>query len=70
MSIVDAAIEYAKLGWPLVPLHARDKKPWLTAWQRNASSDPDVVQSWFGQRPGSNIGLKLDELIDIEADDD
>jgi hypothetical protein len=71
--IVKAAMEYAAIGWRVVPLQARDKRPRINAWQREASSDEERVAGWFERWPDSNVGVKLGSdsgIIDVECDDD
>ncbi len=69
----EAALSYAALGWHLVPLSPRGKKPWLPNWQNQASADEEQVAKWFTDRPNSNLGLQLGPrsgVIDIEGDED
>ncbi|MBL8828906.1 MAG: bifunctional DNA primase/polymerase, partial [Planctomycetaceae bacterium] len=69
--VLAAAEQYAKLGWRVVPLAEKSKKPILTAWQTNASADMDVIQEWWKQTPRGNIGVQLGPrsgIIDIETD--
>lgn len=68
---LDAALGYAELGWRIVPLRERDKRPWLNAWQRNASRDPATIEGWWDEKPTSNVGVQLGAesgIIDIECD--
>lgn len=68
---LQAALDYARRGWPIVPVKARDKKPWLASWQNEASADPATIASWWEQQPESNVGILLGPrsgLIDVECD--
>jgi hypothetical protein len=72
-TILNAALEYAGRGWLVVPLHARQKRPHPTAWQKAATDDIDVIQGWWEQWPDANVGVKLGKdsnLIDIECDNE
>jgi hypothetical protein len=49
------------------------KHPVGTEWQKHATSDEDVVESWFEDNENINIGVLLGPssgIIDIELDDD
>lgn len=68
-----AALRYAEIGWPVVPLHdvtagacsCRDgaacrspgKHPRLQAWQREATSDVDTINAWCEAYPAGNVGI-------------
>lgn len=73
MSIANEAVSYTQLGWHLLPLHARDKRPCIDAWQHNASCDGETVKRWFETWPSANVGLlhgPNSKTIDVEADDE
>lgn len=90
---LSAALEYASLGWRVVPLHyptvhangsatcscnrpdcgSQGKHPVLREWQLNASTDHNVIRSWWGQSPGRNVGIALggsSNLVAIDIDCD
>jgi bifunctional DNA primase/polymerase-like protein/AAA domain-containing protein/primase-like protein len=52
-----AAQDYAMRGWRVHPLAARDKKPLLKEWQKQASTDLAQVLTWWTQWPDANVGL-------------
>lgn len=70
-SLLDAALSYARRGWPVIPLHtfhgfcscgkpecaAAGKHPRIKAWQREATTDPATVLKWWKAWPDANIGL-------------
>lgn len=69
--LLQAACEYATLGWrvfPLAPLSKRPRfKDW--SWQEHASNDPDTVRYWWTRWSDSNIGVIADDRfqgIDID----
>ena len=69
--ILAAAETYARLGWHMLPLADRGKKPVINAWQVNASSDMAVIEGWWRERPTANLGVQLGQrsgIIDIECD--
>jgi Bifunctional DNA primase/polymerase, N-terminal len=76
-----AALVYATLGFPVVPMHTakpdgactcRDracpdpgKHPRLRGWQRLASTDPARVGEWWRRWPHSNPGLVTGRRFDV-----
>lgn len=56
-SMVDTALFYASLGWRVIPLYPRGKKPWIKDWGKNATTDETTIRKWWQQRPDSNIGI-------------
>jgi hypothetical protein len=78
----DIAIQYARNGWKVVPLHTpqgaacscgqagcgkRGKHPRIPKWQE-ATCDVTTVEGWWAQWPDANIGLRLDGLIVLDVD--
>lgn len=68
----NAAVAYARRGWPVLPLHtpiARGcscggdactsigKHPRVARWREAATTDLDVVTRWWRQWPHANIGM-------------
>jgi hypothetical protein len=76
-----AALAYAALGYPVVPMHApepgggcscaastcRDpgKHPRLAGWPQLASTDPAAVRSWWRRWPNANVGLATGRRFDV-----
>ncbi|HYH63589.1 MAG TPA: bifunctional DNA primase/polymerase [Urbifossiella sp.] len=68
-----AALDFASRGWCVVPCTPRQKKPWLTRWQENNSSDADTIRGWWRHQPDSNVGVYLgcrSMLVAIDNDSD
>ncbi len=62
---------YARLGWRVLPVVPLEKKPLFTGWQRDATTDPRVIDQHWRSDPGPNIGLICGEAFvayDIEAE--
>ena len=55
--LLDAALRYARLGWRVIPLRPRDKRPLLADWQNKATCDPLTVKGWWRRWPDANIGI-------------
>ncbi len=68
--MLDAALEYARLGWYVFPVHGiRDgrcscgadcgspgKHPRIKGWPNVATTDPQTIARWWRQWPYANIG--------------
>jgi hypothetical protein len=76
--VIAVGIAYAELGWPVLPLEERGKRPngrLVRHGLQNATTDCSVIKGWWRAAPNSNIGiatgrglLVLDEDGDIGAD--
>lgn len=69
----ETATLYGRMGWRVVPLHdvsagvcscakgancpSAGKHPRISAWQNEASSEPEQIASWWGQWPAANPGI-------------
>jgi hypothetical protein len=52
---LDAALAYAKEGWPVLPL--RGKVPRTTHGVKDATRDAEQITAWWTRWPDANIGL-------------
>jgi hypothetical protein len=52
---LEAALRYARNGWAVLPLNG--KIPRTAHGVKDATTDPEVIQSWWGRWPNANIGL-------------
>jgi hypothetical protein len=73
ISLADAALYYAGMGWPVLPLTPGGKQP-LAALAPNglddATTDPTTVAAWWQQAPTANIGLRTGiafDAIDLDV---
>jgi hypothetical protein len=55
---IKAALDYGRLGWSVIPIEARGKRP-LIPWQvyQSRHPDPPEVANWFGRWPDANIAI-------------
>jgi len=53
-----AALRYRALGWSVVPIEPRGKRP-IVAWKalEAAIASEDQVRDWFRARPDANVGI-------------
>ena len=70
-TIVNAAFEYARRGWRVVPLNG--KIPLIKEWTANASTDIDIIGAWFHEFPEANVGIATGEqsgvfVLDVDGE--
>lgn len=81
VTLLEAALFYAKLGWRIFPAHspqpdgrcscgapdckATGKHPRLKGWQEAATTDPDVIRRWWQAWPEANIGVACGKGSDL-----
>jgi hypothetical protein len=82
--LLAAAVRYAALGWPVLPLHTPDhegrcscgragcskpgKHPRTRHGLRDASADPARIQAWWATWPNTNVGLITGALVIVDVD--
>ena len=56
-----AAIEYNRVGFSVIPLWPRTKKPMLSEWSKysTARSTQEEIEQWWKEMPDANIGIAL-----------
>jgi Bifunctional DNA primase/polymerase, N-terminal/Primase C terminal 2 (PriCT-2) len=68
---LDAALEYARRGWPIFPCGG-DKKPRTKHGFLDASADEQKVRSWWTKWPKASIGLACGAagvfVVDLDVD--
>lgn len=57
MSLLDAAIAYARRGWRVFPCRPRGKAPLTPHGVKDATTDPETIRRWWRRWPEANIGL-------------
>lgn len=69
--LVQAALKYAKAGWPVLPLAPRGKVPLCPHGVHDASTDPAQVCAWWTRWPAANVGLAMGRgrlVLDVDGD--
>jgi hypothetical protein len=64
MSSRDWALAYASLGWRVFPVAPRGKRPLYAGWQKDATTDPELISWCWRADPGPNIGIICGEAFD------
>lgn len=65
-SPADAAASYLALGWCVLPLRARNKRP-LLRWEGLQTRKPteEELAKWFQQWPDANVGVVTGEISNL-----
>lgn len=66
-----AALKYASLGWPVLPLWPRKKNPLdrlVPNGAVNASTDERQIREWWRASPSANVGLTCERLLIVDID--
>ncbi len=70
MKPLDAAIQYTRLGWSVIPIPHQRKNPGFNGWEQTRLKEGDLASRFNGQP--QNIGVLLGEpsgwLIDVDLD--
>ena len=66
MNVLEHALSYAAKGIRVIPIAPGEKYPsGIEAWQTKASSDPDIIRSWFTTTyKGWGVGIATGKLRD------
>ncbi len=64
-TLLDWALRYASLGWPVLPLGEKSKTPLTNHGLMDASTHPDLIRAWWSLRPNANIGLRTGDAFDV-----
>jgi hypothetical protein len=63
--LLEAALAYADMGWPVLPLVRREKRPLTKRGLLDASVEPAVIRDWWDRWPMANIGLRTGVQFDV-----
>lgn len=71
MELLDHALEYARLGFRVMPLRERAKVPATAHGCKDATTDEDQIRRWWSLWPRANIGIATGEgLVVVDIDND
>lgn len=68
--MLDRALAWAAAGWPVFPCN-EDGHPAIKAWQKHATTDEEIIRSWWRDFPNSRVaavpGLAGCFVIDVDV---
>ncbi|NOT01456.1 MAG: DUF3987 domain-containing protein [Phycisphaerales bacterium] len=56
-TMLDHALRYASMGWRVLPVRPRDKRPLIRDWPKLATTDEATIRGWWARWPDANIGV-------------
>lgn len=72
---LDAALYYASLGWSVIPIRAKDKKPSIK-WEKyqNERAGAEQIRAWWKKWPAANVGIVTGAIsgiivLDVDGED-
>jgi hypothetical protein len=72
-SRLEWALKLAEQGFRIFPLQPGSKTPFKGSWKEMATTDPDMIRTWFENNPSINYAVNPDEkhvVIDIDRKPD
>jgi len=67
--MLNAALWYADLGYPVFPCTPGRKKPPLTEHGLlDATTDREQLEQWWAQHPSANVAIRTDGLLVVDID--
>lgn len=68
VKLLNAALKYAELGYPVFPCAPGDKVPITPRGFKDATTDPEQIRAWWKKYPDANIGIPTAGLLVIDVD--
>lgn len=70
--LLEAALQYAKWGLPVLPLRPEGKEAILNDWPNQATTDANKIREWWAKTPNANLALLTGTrsgLVVIDSDE-
>jgi putative DNA primase/helicase len=72
--VLQAALDYARRGWHVLPCDATSKQPLTTHGFYDASTDQEKIRAWWKQWPRAMIGVRTGPesgiwVLDVDVPD-
>lgn len=65
-----AALDYARRGWPVLPLRPGRKEPACSRGHLDATVDEGTIVQWWSENPNYNVGISPRRFIVLDVDGD
>lgn len=66
--MLDAALNYAALGYPVFPCWPGTKDPMTTHGFKDATVDSEQIRAWWDRNPDANIAIATEGLLVVDID--
>ena len=66
--LLEAALTYAELGYPVFPCVPGRKKPLCEHGCNDATTDAEQIERWWTERPNANVGIATAGLLVLDID--
>ena len=66
--LLEAALAYARLGYPVFPCAPGGKAPITRHGCKDATTDEKQIEAWWRQHPSANIGIATAGLLVVDVD--
>jgi len=67
-SLLEAALHYAELGYPVFPCEPGGKHPLTEHGFKDSTTDAEQIAAWWKDRPNANIGLATAGLLVVDEE--
>ena len=67
-TLLQAALRYAELGYPVFPCVPGGKAPATAHGFLDATTDAGQIEAWWTARPDANIGMPTAGLLVVDVD--
>jgi hypothetical protein len=67
-AMLQAALDYAAQGYPVLPCVPRGKIPYTPHGLKDASQEQGVIRGWLKEWPGANLAIRTDTLLVLDLD--
>lgn len=73
--LLEAALEYAKRGWLIIPCKPKTKLPMTANGVKNATNNAETIRAWWQRWPNANIALACGPesgvyIVDVDVDEE
>ncbi len=57
MTTLEDALDYARQGWRVIPILPGSKRPALTRWTEQATTDSATIKEWWDGHDDYGVGI-------------